>query len=627
MKNLRKIIFYDPAEPSRARWTLHWLFNLLALALWCTGIGVLSLWFGSAGYERELFSSYFRYTLLFWLNILPVFAVALVFLIAFNRMWCAFLGSGIIVTVLALINYFKLMFRDDPLLLSDARYILEAAKISAGYNIIITPAIVVSFIVIIAVSVLAFFFMTARFRRAVPRIAGGFLLIAFCALAYFGAYTRQEVYDFTGNIGVEFESGFAMNQWNETDQYCCRGFLYPLLHSGEGAAYRKPFGYDREQTAKLISKYGSGNISDERKVNFISVMLESYYDFSEFEDVFPSFEYDPYKFFHELQGESYTGELVTNIFAGGTIDTERCYITGSTQLYDYRGAADSYVRYFAGQGYFTEFCHPGYGWFYNRQNVMEYLGFESSHFFEDRYTLPAEEGIMNDDSFFPDLLTLYAEAKAGGRPYFNFSVSYQNHGPYAADRLYEPNRLYVSGEGLSEGSRNIINNYFSGIRLTDESLRVFFNALRADAAPVVVVLFGDHKPWLGDDATVYAELGIDLSLMDDESFYSYFNTQYLVWANDAAKDILGNDFSGKGGSFSPCFLMTELFGLCGYEGDAAIKSLHELRELGVDVISESGRFRENGELTTAIVSEQARAQLARVLDIQYYRMHDWAKEG
>ena len=61
MKNLRKIIFYDPAEPSRARWTLHWLFNLLALALWCTGIGVLSLWFGSAGYERELFSSYFRY--------------------------------------------------------------------------------------------------------------------------------------------------------------------------------------------------------------------------------------------------------------------------------------------------------------------------------------------------------------------------------------------------------------------------------------------------------------------------------------------------------------------------------------------------------------------------------------
>ena len=626
MKNLRKIIFYDPAEPSRARWALHWLFNLLALALWCAGIGVLSLWFGAAGYERELFFSYFRYTLLFWLNIFPVFAIALAFLLLFNRMWCAIMGSGIIVTVLALINHFKLMFRDDPLLLSDARYISEAAKISAGYNIVITPAIVLSFLVIIAASVLAFFFLRARFRRAAPRLAYPAALIAFCALAYFGLYTRQEVYDFTGNIGVEFASGFAMNQWNETDQYCCRGFLYPLLHSGEAAAYRKPAGYDTEQAAALIAEYGAGDIPEEKRVNFISVMLESYYDFSEFEDVFPSFEYDPYEFFHELQRESCNGELVTNIFAGGTIDTERCYITGSTQLYDYRGAADSYARYFADNGYFTEFCHPGYGWFYNRQNVMEYLGFESSHFFEDRYTTPEDEGIMNDDGFFPDLLTLYGEAKQSGRPYFNFSVSYQNHGPYAADLLYEPNRLYVSGEGLSESARNIINNYFSGIRLTDESLRVFFSALRDDAEPVVVVLFGDHKPWLGDDGSVYAELGIDLSLMDEDSFYSYFNTQYLIWANDAAKEVLDNDFSGEGGSFSPCFLMAELFDLCGYEGDAAIKSLRELRGLGVDVISESGRFRENGELTTAVASQEARSQLARVLEIQYYRMRDWAKE-
>ena len=619
MENLRRIIFYDPAEPSHLYRALNWCVNLLALALWCVGVGVFSLWLGSSGYGRELFFSYFRYTLLFWLNILPVFAVAAAFLLVFNRMWCAVLGSGLVVTVLAVINHFKLLFRNDPLLVSDARYVSEAAKISSNYNIVITPAIAAGFIVIIAGAVLAFFLMTARFRRVLPRLGCLAGLAAACVGLYLGVYTRQETYDFTGNVGVEFESGFAMNEWNETDQYCCRGFLYPLLHSGASASSQKPPGYDRESAAQLIAGYGESDIPEEKKVNFISVMLEAYYDFSEYDEIFSSFEYDPYEFYHRLQREGVTGQLITNIFAGGTVDTELCYITGSTQLYDYRGAADSYARYFAGQGYFTEFCHPGYGWFYNRRNVMEYLGFESAHFFEDRYAVPEGEPLMSDDRFFADLLELYDRAKQGGRPYFNFSVSYQNHGPYDAEALYEPNRLYVAGEGLSEEGRNIINNYLSGIRLTDESLRAFFGKLRADTEPVVVVLFGDHKPWLGDNGSVYAELGIDLSLTDDESFYNYYSTQYVIWANDAAKEVLGNNFTGEGGSFSPCFLMSELFGLCDYEGDASVKSLRELRETGVDVINGLGLFRENGELTNSIVSEKARAQLARVLDIQYYR--------
>ena len=621
MKNLREIIFYDPARPSRLRRALNWAVNLLALSLWCVGVGVLSLWFGAAPYGRELFFSYFRYAPLFWLNILPVFAAALLFLLVCNRMWCAFFGSGVIVTALALVNHFKLMFRGDPLLVSDARYISEAAKISGRYNIAVTPAVAACFIVITAVTALAFFLMTARFRRAGPRFLCLAALLAACAGLYSGAYTRQDLYDFTGRTVVEFESGFAMNRWNAADEYCRRGFLYPLLHSGVSASgQRPPRGYDRKKAAALIARYGEDDIPEEKKVNFISVMLEAYYDFSGYGGIFSSFEYDPYEFFHQLQSESVTGELVTNIFAGGTINTELCSITGSTQLYDYRGAADSYARYFARQGYFTEFCHPGYGWFYNRRNVTEYLGFDSAHFFEDRYSSPGSERIISDDLFFADLLDLYGRAKRGGRPYFNFSVSYQNHGPYGAQSLYEPNRLYVAGEGLSDEGRNIINNYLSGIRLTDESLRAFFDGLRQDPEPVVVVLFGDHKPWLGDNSSVYAELGIDLSLTDDESFYNYFTTQYVIWANDAAKEVLGNDFTGDGGSFSPCFLMTELFDLCSYGGDAAVKSLRELRGTGLDVINGLGLFRENGKLTDSVSNPKARAQLNRALQIQYYRL-------
>ena len=618
MQETKRRLFRIPAQGTRARALLRWAAALAFIGLWSLAVGIVSLKLGAVNYGTELFDSYFRYTGLFLLNVIPGLLIALLFFAATDRVWPAVLSSGVIITLLAMINHFKLLFRDDPLLASDAVYFTEAAQISSRYNVSITPGMVLCFIAIAAATVFAALCLKARFSRAISRIGLGVLVIAAGAALYLGAYTSESVYDFTNNLGVEFSSGYKMNQWNETDQYCCRGFMYPLIHSTVKLGSEKPDGYTKKAAQELLAQYDSADIPEDKKVNFISVMFEAYYDFSTYGDKF-SFVTDPYEFYHELQSESYTGELVTNIFAGGTIDTERCYITGSPSMHEYRGAAESYARYFAENGYFTEFCHPGYGWFYNRQNVAEYLGFESSHFYEDRYNTGA--GIMRDDEFFPDLRRLYEQAAGAGERYFNFSVTYQNHGPYASDTLYDPDNVYIERGDLSEESYNILSNYFWGIKLTDDSLRSFFDEFRDDAEPVVIVLFGDHKPWLGDNSTVYSELGIDLSRGSDESFYNYYETQYLIWANDAAKQVLGCDFTGDGGSFSPCYLMMKLFDLCGYEGDGYMQALREAYER-LDVINSGGSFRENGVLTSEISGDAALA-LEHLRYLDYYRIRDW----
>ena len=626
MKTLRKIIFYDKETCSRLYLALHWLVNLIYIAVWSLGVGIVSLYFGKVNYGPELFDSYFQHAGLFLLNIVPVLAVAILFLLVFNRVWPAVLGSGLIITVLALVNYFKLMFRDDPLLASDVRYFAEAAQIASGYNITLTPTIIATFATILAATVFAFFFMRARFRRPLPRLISAAAFIAACVGLYFGVYTSGEVYTSTDNLGVSFASGFKMSQWSDVDKYCCRGFLYPLLHSTVNAGENKPDGYTKEKARSALAEHEDADIPAEKKVNFVSLMLEAYCDFSVYDDIF-SFETDPYAYFHELQSQSLTGTLVTNIFTGGTIDTERCYITGSTEMYEYRGAADSYARYFDGQGYFTEFCHPCYRWFYNRQNVMEYLGFESAHFFEDRYSLPDGWGIMPDHDFLPDLAVLFDEATAAGKPYFNFSVTYQNHGPYASDYLYDTENEYVPRGTLSEESYNILNNYFWGLKRTDDCLRDLVAHFEESGEPVVLVLFGDHKPWLGDGHSVYAELGIDISRTSDESFYNFYCTEYTIWANSAAREILGESYvTGDGGIISPCFLMMKVFDICGFAGDSYMHSLRELYAAGVDVVNITGRYRENGVLTDTL-SDSTQPLLDKVLWMQYYRMHDWAKEA
>ena len=41
-------------------------------------------------------------------------------------------------------------------------------------------------------------------------------------------------------------------------------------------------------------------------------------------------------------------------------------------------------------------------------------------------------------------------------------------------------------------------------------------------------------------------LGIDLDVSTLEGFYNYYATPYIMYANDAAKQITGNQFVGEG---------------------------------------------------------------------------------
>jgi phosphoglycerol transferase MdoB-like AlkP superfamily enzyme len=268
-----------------------------------------------------------------------------------------------------------------------------------------------------------------------------------------------------------------MSIWSDTDNYVCRGFLYPFIHSTTELVDLKPDGYSKSEAADTLDSYTYDDIPEDQKVSVIGIMLEAYSDLSTFDTL--DFTTDPYSFFHELQGESLSGNLVTNIFAGGTIDTERCFLTGSTELYEYRSPAFSYARYFNDQGYFTEFLHPGYSWVYNRENVAEYLGFQASHFNDDLFAMPWEDTMMNDDEVFPLLIGEYEKAIENGTPYFGFAVTYQNHGPYADSYLYDESTEYVKSTGLSEEAYNILNNYFWGISLTDNALREYFDYYRS----------------------------------------------------------------------------------------------------------------------------------------------------
>ena len=148
-------------------------------------------------------------------------------------------------------------------------------------------------------------------------------------------------------------------------------------------------------------------------------MLEAFCDLTDF----PALAEQPavqavYAPLHGLEEQSVSGDLLTNIFAGGTVDSEWGFSPATRQHEDLRKPTDSYVWYFREQGYHTLFHHPGYSWFYNRQNVNEYLGFEESWFTENYYGALVDpvDAVMRSDETLVDGILDGSGNRAPGSP-------------------------------------------------------------------------------------------------------------------------------------------------------------------------------------------------------------------
>jgi hypothetical protein len=125
-------------------------------------------------------------------------------------------------------------------------------------------------------------------------------------------------------------------------------------------------------------------------------------------------------------------------------------------------------------------------------------------------------------------------------------------------------------------------------------------------------------PWLGHGHSVYHELGINIDSTTAEGFLNFHSLPAFIWANNAARELVGHDFVGELGSFSPAFLMGELFELLSWEGEAYMKALRELQQT-IDVINPLlGIYRENGEVTMEL-SPEGEQQLRRLRSMEIYR--------
>lgn len=587
--------------------TAYWLWNIFCLIISSCVICTMTLMLAYGPYSEEIFRGYFEHFTVFLLNLLPVLVLQILLYAISGRQWIAYLITSLIFVAASIGNYYKLTLRNDPFVFADVMTLNTAFGVAGGYTYKIGMRVFIA-----AISVpLGTLCMGLLARGRIHWIARIALLLA-CFLGVFPLW--NQIYSQKSTYSSEkTDNSEHIFYWSDTQQMVSKGFVYSFIYSITKVHEPVPENYSEKAVEKDLASFTDAVIPDEKKVNIIAIQLEAFADLEQLgiSGIDPS----AYETYHALKQESYAGELITNIFAGGTVDTERCFLTGSSVLHYYTTQTPSYAWYLRSQGYHTTGSHPCTWEFYNRRSINEYLGFEDYYYTENCYRELSHDLTAYDEYLFPEVLRRY-EAMAPEGPVFDFVVTYQGHGPYSTTAL-KSDTVYWQGEGYSEEAYYALNNYLASVNSTSKELTAMIDALRESEYPVVVLIYGDHKPWLGNDASIYHELGVSFDLTTEQGIKNYYATDYLIWANDSAKKISGFEFTGQAPMTSSGYLMNILFNTLGYEGPAYMQLTEQIRQT-LPVITSTWTFSEDGTLTHDL-SDKAMEQAQRLWCVQYYR--------
>jgi hypothetical protein len=569
-------VFLTPGEARRHNITAACkIFALLVI----TGIvlGTSALYIASEAVGISLFAEYLKSPLLLILNFLP--GILLLFALYFvsNRVWLSFTLTSLAVLLPSCINLYKITYRGDVLLFGDLGLFRDTMVILRG--LIPSPLMVIVLLAIIAGAVALSVLASGRIKRGTFRTVG--LILTLCvSLVSVNLYTSDLVAEDAAPPDVSDE--FSANS-----EFTSLGFVYPFLRSAHTYKVDAPEDYTEKQGAEIIAGFADLDMPEAKKVNIIAVMCDSFTDLAA---LGVKFDVDPYAEFKELKSKSYAGELVTNTFGGGGTDAEWAFLTGYPQIEKgYRSNTESFVRYLKSQGYYAEGAFPSYPWLYNRKHVNEYLGFDNSAF--------SETGVLD----FSEIASLYGKFKLeSDSPYFSFNVSSQRDIPTDEKIFVKP---FIKKVEMSEENYIAVNNYLYNIQNTADNLIQLAEYTDNRSEPIVFIMFGSNKPFLGVDNTAYDELGI--TFRGNSGQRNLYTTPYLIYANNAAKLSLGGDFTGNGDTLSPCFLLPKLFEL-GEMGGSGIFQLARETIAALPVISTNGYYiTADDKFMTKFTAEQA----------------------
>lgn len=537
-----------------------WGWFLLACAL----TGLVWSWL-SFLLERQSAAIAFRAMLYpkFWLTALFFFTLTALFGFLTNHLLAGGLISGLPFLILGVINAYKLAITDTAFSLND----LAMAGNLGGIIQLNADSLVPSFHTVLAVLLTALWsfglwFFSRPLRLPARPIAALWALAPAAVLV--GVFWLGLDPLVLRNVGLPLARGNLSQTL--VNQYT--GLPLGLARSLKvRSVWARPM--DDAQLSKLLDQAeqelpAQSVVENTVHPNVILILSESFFDVTQLSGV--RFETDPIPEFHALQSEGLSGRFHTRTLGYGTCNIELEVLTGvNTHLLS---GEDLYTmdpqrltrvptvpRLLRQAGYRTVMFHMYPDGIYDREPLMEAVGFDERYFSSDftpidppaaqapdyqDYIAQRSSGTYPSDAYMTDLLTGLYQRKRDGTPLFTFAISMENHTPHNAEK-YSPSERTVSFSApLTPEANEALAVASQGCANASQALGALCDYFRDYDEPTVILFFGDHRPGLGVEGDgldrVYSQLYDAAGTWEGQSTLDQIaelrTTSYLIWAND-----------------------------------------------------------------------------------------------
>lgn len=414
--------------------------------------------------------------------------------------------------VIGCVNGYMLSVRVTPFNAQDLKVIDDAMSMIDKYFTGSQGAMLITLILAIIAWLVSMWRRGGQFTGKMHRIPA---LIA--VVAAFGtmnlvtdfAIEKRVLSNYFGNIAFAYED-YGL-------PYC---FTASLFNTGisEPNAYN---GYTINEITQG-GKLTESSTSRKEMPNIITIQLESFFDVYEAE--FFTTSMDPIPTFHYLMENYSTGYCKVPSVGAGTANTEFEVLTGMSMRYfgpgeyPYKTIAkyqpmESAATALKAFGYGAHALHNNGGNFYSRADVFNMMGFDSYTSKEFMNVLQyTENGWAKDNILTQHILNAMDSTEQQD---FVFCISVEGHGDYE-EVLENP---LITVEGIEDEAKMHAWEYFvNHLYETDKFIAELISQLEQRGEPTVLVLYGDHLPTMGLEAS------------DLTSRY-LFNTNYVIWDN------------------------------------------------------------------------------------------------
>ena len=481
------------------------------------------------------------------LNLLIYTLILLAFYLVTNRTKYAALLTVLVTYILGLANYFVWNFRGSPIVAADLASLKTATNVASNYNYSLGLDAVWATVLLVSFVAVLLSLDTVKGLHIKKRI----ILLLVTALLT------------TGTWGVFFHTSLmkklnvSVSVWMPERDYAQNGSALSFLLTWTYYIVEKPSGYSEQAAEEITKGYVSDSVSDDIssddtasdndsnngiskasvKPNIIAIMNESFSDLAVDTDIETTEDYMP--FIHNLTENTVKGHLYVSVLGGNTANSEFEFQTGnSISFFPARSIPyNSYVKTKTGsltwtledQGYVgNKAIHPYYGDGWNRETVYPLLGFKDFITQDDFHNNTYVREFISDETDFNRLISEYEEQrKTNSDPFYEFTVTMQNHGGYAGTHGLVNEKLQVT---TPANVNDQVTQYLNLIRLSDEAFENLTKYFEKIDEPTVIVMFGDHQPGFTD--SVYDELmGQSTTKLDIEDTSKMYQVPYVIWAN------------------------------------------------------------------------------------------------